>query len=93
MLRFETPVFPQLGDGTLEGEAADSFELSEDKLRLTFKIRQGMKWDARDPTNGRVLDTQDVLFSWKKFEELNQSAGNMSHGRSPSAHRVHIGSR
>ena len=85
MLRFKTPVFPELADGSLEGEVAESFELSEDKLTLTFKIRDGIKWDPRDPTNGRVLDVDDILFSWKKFSELNQSAGDMSADRTPNA--------
>lgn len=85
MLRFETPVYPKMPDGTLDGEAAQSFELSPDKLTLTFKVRESMKWDARSPTDGRVLDAEDVLFSWSKFEELNQSAANMSANRSPVA--------
>ena len=85
MLRFATPIYPEMPDGTLEGEAAQTFELSPDKLTLTLKLRQNMKWDARSPTDGRPLDAEDVLFSWNKFEELNQSAANMSANRSPIA--------
>jgi len=83
MMRFQTPIYPTLPDGELEGEAARSYELSGDKLTLTFKVRQGMKWDARPPTSGRAIDAEDVVFSWKKFEQLNQSASNMSANRSP----------
>jgi ABC-type transport system substrate-binding protein len=85
MLRFATPIYPELADGSLEGETAETFEMSGDRLTISFKLRQGMKWDRRDPTNGRVIDTEDVLFSWKKFEQLNPSAANMSANRSPVA--------
>jgi peptide/nickel transport system substrate-binding protein len=46
-----------------------------------------MKWDARAPTNGRALDADDVLFSWKKFGDLNASAVNMVYNatKSPGA--------
>ncbi|HEU5402938.1 MAG TPA: ABC transporter substrate-binding protein, partial [Terriglobales bacterium] len=85
MLRNADFKYPKAPDGTLEGETARSFEYSPDKLTLTFKIRQGMKWDAREPTNGRLIDAQDVLFSWNKFATENQSAGDMSSKRTPEA--------
>ena len=85
MLKYVTVKYPEVPDNSLEGELASSYEVSGDKLTLTFKVRQGMKWDRREPTNNRLIDAEDVLFSWKKFEELNQSAGNMSANRSPSA--------
>ena len=46
---------------------AESWEISPDQLTLTFKLRQGVKWDSRAPTNGRALDAQDVIKSWEKF--------------------------
>ncbi len=85
MLRNADFKYPKAPDGTLEGETARSFEYSPDKLTLTFKIRQGMKWDMREPTNGRLLDAQDVLFSWNRFATENQSAGDMSSKRTPQA--------
>ena len=85
MLRFATPKIPEIPDGSLEGELASSFELSPDRLQITFKVRQGMLWDEREPTNGRAIDAEDVMFSWNKFSELNQSAGNMANARSSSA--------
>ena len=85
MLRFQTPKYPKQSDGTLEGEIAESWEISGDKLTLTFKLRQGMKWDSRAPTNSRAIDTEDILFSWKKFVSVNPSGQNMSYEKSPSA--------
>jgi ABC-type transport system substrate-binding protein len=85
MLRFQTPKYPQQGKGEVEGELAESYELSGDKLTLTFKLRPGLKWDSRAPTNGRVIDAEDIMFSWKKFAAQNPSGGNMAYERSPSA--------
>ena len=61
-------------DGSSLGETAESWEVSPDKLQITFRIRQGMKWDARAPTSGRAIDAQDVIFSWNKFKAVNAGA-------------------
>jgi ABC-type transport system substrate-binding protein len=60
--------------GSFEGDLAESWEVSPDKLTITFKIRQGVKWDARPPTNGRLADANDVMRSWEKFKALNPGA-------------------
>ena len=57
--------------GGFEGDLGESWEISGDKLQLTFKIRQGVKWDPRSPTNGRLADAQDVIKSWEKFSQVN----------------------
>jgi ABC-type transport system substrate-binding protein len=46
-----------------------------------------MLWDRRAPTNNRPIDTEDVLFSWKKFAEVNASAPNFVYNaeRAPGA--------
>ena len=50
-----------------EGDAAASWEFSPDGLQATYKLRPGVKWDARAPTNGRVMDSGDVKYSFDKF--------------------------
>src|SRR6266511_2952167 len=72
LLKWALGKYPTPADGTPEGYAAESFEVSPDKLQVTFKLRQAMKWDSRAPTNGRALDSQDVKFSWDKFGSINQ---------------------
>jgi peptide/nickel transport system substrate-binding protein len=59
---FENPVG---GDFVLD--AAESWEQSPDGLRLTFKVRQDLKFDPRPPTNGRLLNTQDIKWSWDRY--------------------------
>src|SRR3546814_17899402 len=49
------------------GDLAESWEISPDKLQITFKLRPGPKWDARPPTNGRAVDASDVAYSWQEW--------------------------
>ena len=85
LLKYVVGKHPKIADGSSEGDAAESYEISGDKLQVTFRLRQGMKWDARAPTGGRVLDAQDVLHSWGRFVRLNPAASNLANSRSPSA--------
>ncbi|HXH21279.1 MAG TPA: ABC transporter substrate-binding protein [Dehalococcoidia bacterium] len=74
LLKFAYAKHPDSPTGELEGDAAESFEMSGDKLQLTMRVRQGMKWDSRTPTNGRLLDADDVVFSWNKFARISPFA-------------------
>jgi ABC-type transport system substrate-binding protein len=87
MLKFTPGRYPKVADGSSEGDLAESYEISPDKLQLTFKLRQGLKWDSRAPTSGRAIDTQDVQFSWNKFSRLNAAAQDIAYDaqKAPSA--------
>jgi peptide/nickel transport system substrate-binding protein len=50
------------GAGEVEPELAESWSLSEDKLRIVFTLREGLKW-----SDGQPLTTDDVIFT---YEEL-----------------------
>ena len=78
LLKFKSGFYPKVADGTQEGDMAESWELSPDKLTLTMKIRQGdgVKWDDQAPTSGRMMDMDDVLYSYNKFIELNPGGAN-----------------
>ena len=58
-------------DGTVEGDFAESFEYSPDGLKVTFRIREGMKWDERAPTNGRLANAEDVVFAYNRWKASN----------------------
>lgn len=47
--------------GELEPAAAESYEVSEDGLTYTFKLREGLKWSNGDP-----LTAKDFEFAWKR---------------------------
>jgi len=67
-----------------EPEFAQSYEQSADGLRVTFKLR-GMKFDNRAPTNGRVSTSEDVKFSWDRWERGNGRAPELSNAKHPDA--------
>jgi ABC-type transport system substrate-binding protein len=87
LLKFSSGIYPDVADGMQEPEMAESWELSADKLTLTMKIRRGdsVKWDDREPTNGREMDMEDILYSYHKFAELNPSGANIDNNRNPAA--------
>jgi ABC-type transport system substrate-binding protein len=71
LLKFATARFPDRPIGNTDGDLAESYELSADRLQATFRLRQGMKWDPRAPVNGRLIDAQDVVSSWQRFSRLS----------------------
>lgn len=66
-------------DGTLDPYAAESWEMSGDGTQYTFKIRPNGGLDPRPPTNSRVLDAEDVVFSWNRFKATHRARGLLSH--------------
>lgn len=45
--------------GEIEPELAESWTISEDKLKYVFKLREGLKW-----SDGKPLTAEDVVFSF-----------------------------
>jgi len=64
-------------DGSVEGQAAASYEVSPDRMQVTLKLRPNNKFDQRPPTNSRALDAQDVKFSFDRFAALSPNRGNV----------------
>ncbi|MBD2578123.1 ABC transporter substrate-binding protein [Oscillatoria sp. FACHB-1406] len=48
--------------GAIEPRLAKSWEISPDKLRITFTLREGLKW-----SDGQPLTINDVVFSYNKL--------------------------
>jgi len=63
--------------GEPEGDLAESWELSNGGLQLTVKLRKNAGTDPRPPVNGRMLDAQDVVYSWKRFSETSSLRGSV----------------
>lgn len=68
LLKFK-PGVGSLADGTLEADAAISWE-QPDPTTLVLQLRDGMKLDQRPPTSGRALTSEDVVLSWDKFASV-----------------------
>ena len=79
LIKFKLGKYPEDADGGSEGELAESWEMTPDKLQLTFKVRQGMKWDARSPTSGRQVIADDALTTWNKYVQSNPGARSVAY--------------
>jgi peptide/nickel transport system substrate-binding protein len=53
-------------DGKIEGALAQSWEISPDKTKITFTMREGLKW-----SDGEPLTVDDVVFTYNDIY-LNQ---------------------
>jgi len=80
----------------VEGDVAESWEFSADKLTLTIKLHPQAKWGPLSPSfhagapstiAGRVVDADDVVFSWERMVSNPFAAGrlDLSYERSKSA--------
>lgn len=78
-----TPKNPPTGEFT--GDLGQSWELSNDGLQLTVKIRPNVKLDPRPPVNGRAMDAQDAVYSWDTFVANSPSANELSTKIDPKA--------
>jgi peptide/nickel transport system substrate-binding protein len=79
LLKFTTALYPENASGSVEGDLAESFELSPDRLQLTFRLRPGPRWDARAPTSGRAIEARDAVFSWNKFAQFSPMRGDVAY--------------
>jgi ABC-type transport system substrate-binding protein len=82
LMRIKMGVYDETPRGETEPEFAESFEMSADGLTVTFKLR-GMKFDDRPPTNGRVSTSEDVKYSWTRWENTNPRAPELANSKTP----------
>ncbi len=54
----------------VEGQLAESWEFNGDGTQLTFKLRDGIKWQNKAPVSGRAFDSEDVVQSWNRYVGL-----------------------
>jgi ABC-type transport system substrate-binding protein len=76
LLSLKPGTFADAPTGEVDGEIAQSWEVTPDAMQLTMKLRNGNKFDSRPPTNSRVVNTGDVKWSWERYLAL--SPGRMS---------------
>ena len=76
----------QISDGTIEGDLAQSWEFSPDKLTLTMKIRTDAGTPPNQaPVNGRKLDADDVVFSWDRWAKTGSNRQDLVNSVNPAA--------
>jgi peptide/nickel transport system substrate-binding protein len=67
------------------GGIAESWEWSPDGLSLTLKLRQGVKFQPVAPVNGRVIDMDDVIFSWNRLKRVGTIRSEFANEVNPNA--------
>jgi peptide/nickel transport system substrate-binding protein len=64
--------------GKIIGDAAQSWEFSPDKLTLTLKLRQGLKFHNIAPVNGRTMDIEDIKYNFTNYTASGACAASCS---------------
>ncbi len=85
IIKYQVYKYPDPVQPVPAPDAAQSWETSPDGLKVTYKLRPDMKYDPRPPTNGRLLTSQDVLFSANRFFELSTQRSVLSNKLNPDA--------
>ena len=73
-MAYQRPLEPKPGvlepavTGEVQGDAASSWEYAGDKMTLTVKLRPENHFDARPPTNGRVVEGEDLVFTTNRIQ-------------------------
>jgi ABC-type transport system substrate-binding protein len=65
--------------------AAESWEVTPDRLQYTFRLQPEGRLDPRPPTSGRLLDADDVVFAWNRFKAGHRSRMTLAHELDPLA--------
>ena len=66
-------------------DAAESWEFSPDRTQITFKLRPNVKFHNIAPVNGRVLDAEDIVFSWDRFATVGGQRTALATAANPNA--------
>jgi peptide/nickel transport system substrate-binding protein len=66
-------------------DVAESWETAPDGLQVTMKLRPGVKWHNKAPVNGRLLDIDDVVFSWNRFAAKSAGRATVANSADPRA--------
>jgi peptide/nickel transport system substrate-binding protein len=85
IVKYQAYKYPDEVQPIAAPDAATSWETSPDGLKVTYKLRPDMKFDPRPPTNGRLVTSQDVLFSANRFMELSTQRSVLSNEKNPDA--------
>ena len=84
LFRIKEGVLKQ-SDGEIEGDFAESWEITPDKLTITAKIDPGVGLPPIPPVNGRTMDTDDVLFSWERVKAKGVNRAELANAANAEA--------
>ncbi len=73
LLKHKTGPAVQPGTFPIEGDLAESWTQPNETTYI-FKLRKGVRWQAKPPVNGRELTSEDVLYSVDRFRTIKGNA-------------------
>ena len=79
------PGYMEASQDELQADHAESWEISPDKLQITLKLRQGLRFHPLPPVNGRAVDIDDILYSWKRFSTVGAQRSAVANAVNPDA--------
>jgi peptide/nickel transport system substrate-binding protein len=85
IIKYQAYKYPEDVQPVPAADAATSWETSPDGLTVTYKLRQGMKFDPRPPTNGRNVTSADVKYSADRFAGLSTQRSVLFNQYNPDA--------
>jgi ABC-type transport system substrate-binding protein len=71
--------------GEVDGEIAESWEMSPDRLTITMKLTDKAHFTPKPPVNGRKVTMDDVIFSWNRYKSVSPRRGELSAEANPAA--------
>jgi peptide/nickel transport system substrate-binding protein len=79
LMRFKTALgdLPQSDWYTTEFEVASKVE-NPDPLTYTFTLRDDVKFHNVPPVNGRLLNADDVVYSFGRYRSISPNKGNLA---------------
>ena len=83
----EKPGMQKSPNAELVGDMAESWEFSPDRLQITMKLRQGVKWHDKAPVNGRTAGRRRRHVQLDRFAAKNAIAGAVRQLREPGRRR------
>jgi peptide/nickel transport system substrate-binding protein len=73
LLKHKTGPAVQPGTFPIEGDLAESWTQPNETTYI-FKLRKGVRWQAKPPVNGRELTSEDVVYSVDRFRTIKGNA-------------------
>jgi peptide/nickel transport system substrate-binding protein len=75
LLKYKTGIDPTTANNyEIEGDLAETVEMPGDGRVVTFKLRPNAKWQDIAPVSGRVVEAEDVKFSFDRFRTEPRSS-------------------
>jgi ABC-type transport system substrate-binding protein len=71
-------------DGSVTPGFAESWE-QPDQSTTIMHLRKNAIWDRRAPTNGRQVDSSDVVFTWNRFADKSPNKNYLNNAVDPNA--------